>query len=151
MGSADHVAQKAGLLALCAVFLSYRGAETRLFLSQPHLAGETLLPCSCRGTRAWQAVQSGRWFPSTTFARCFFLFKPNPICMPARRGFPRPTAAAGDAEQQEPLLSAEGSCRAGLLVGRVSAGLLLNSPKCHFQKRGINAHFELQKLGCVRP
>lgn len=94
-------------------------------------------------------VQNGRWFSSTTFARCFFLLNPNPVRMLARRGSPRPAAAAGDAEQQEPLLSAKGSCRAGMLVGRVNVGLLLNSPKYCFQKRGIDTDFELQKSGCV--
>lgn len=139
--------KRAGLLAPCSISPSDRGAETRPFRSRLRLAGETLLPCSCRGAYACRAVQNGRWFSGTTFARCFFPLKPNPVHMPARRGFPR--AAAGDAEQQEPLLSAKESCRAGLLVGRVNVGSLLNSPLFWKWRVGINTDFELQKSGCV--
>lgn len=42
------------------------------------------------GTCARRAVQNGRWFAGTTFARCFFPLKPNPVRLPARRGFPQP-------------------------------------------------------------
>lgn len=89
-------------------------------------------------------MQNGRWFSSTTFARRFFLLNPNPVRVSARKGFPHPAAAAGDAEQREPLLSAEERCWAVLFVGQVNVGLLLNSPVL-----GINTDFEFQKSGCV--
>lgn len=115
---ADYVTQRASFLALCAIFPSDRRAKTWPFLCRLHLAGKTLLPCSCQGIHAPQVVQNGPWFSSITFARCFFLLNPNPVRVPARRGFPSP--GAGDAKQQEPLLSAKKSCQVGLLVGQVN-------------------------------
>lgn len=108
-GSADHVAQNEPLSSPQVLFPPIKRVRP-CCLALPGM-------CAC------QAVWNSCWFSRIMFVRGFFLLNPNPVHIPARRGWVMPNSGS----------------RVGWPMSRVNMSLLLKSPNATSRRGELTA------------